>query len=131
MRARAATAAALTALLVAGCGSGPSEDESRRVVDRFQEAVAAGDAAAACAELTGHLRATLEQDEGKPCPRALPELGLEGGGHAARARVYLTSAIVDVAGGGDAFLDETASGWRISAAGCTRSGDRYSCLLED
>jgi hypothetical protein len=46
--------------------------------------------------------------------------------------VYITSALVNVAGGGDAFLDQTGHGWRISAAGCARtSGREYDCRLED
>jgi hypothetical protein len=131
MRLRPRALPPLLALLLAGCGSGPSEDASRRAVDRFQDEVAAGDAAAACAQLTEHLRTTLEQDEDKPCPEALSGLGLEGGGRASRSRVYINSALVEVRGGENAFLDETPDGWRISAAGCTRSGDRYDCLLED
>ena len=122
----------MLALLLAACGTGPSEEESARVVDRFQAAVAGADGEAACAQLTEHLRTTFEEDEGEPCSAAIVGLGIDGGGRSTHTRVYLTSALVNVAGGGDAFLDQTKEGWRISAAGCARTGGReYDCRLED
>lgn len=123
----------LLVLLLASCGTGASERDTKKVVDRFQAAIAAADGRRACAQLTEHLRSTLESDEGKPCNSAVLGLGLRGGGSAARSRVYITSALVDVAGGGAAFLDQTPRGWRIAAAGCVRSGssDEYDCRLKD
>jgi hypothetical protein len=119
-------------LLLAACGTGASEEESERVVNRFQAAVASADGATACAQLTEHLRSAFEEDEGKRCSAAIVGLGLDGLGRAARTRVYITSALVNVAGGDDAFLDQTARGWRISAAGCARTtGREYDCRLED
>ena len=125
--------AALLALLLASCGTGPSERDTEKVVDRFQAAIAASEGRAACAQLTEDLRGTLESDEGKPCVSAVLGLGLRGGGRAVRSRVYITSALVDVAGGGAAFLDQTRTGWRISAAGCVRSAGaaKYDCRLKD
>ena len=125
--------AAVLVLLLASCGTGPSQRDTERAVDRFQAAIAASEGRAACAQLTEHLRSTLESDEGKPCDSAVLGLGLRGGGRAVRSRVYITSALVDVAGRGGAFLDQTKSGWRISAAGCVRSGssDEYDCRLKD
>ena len=132
MRPPAWTLVAALVLLLAACGTGPSQDESERVVDRFQAAIGGADGEAACAQLTEHLRSALETEEGKPCRTAIVGLGLNGLGRADRTRVYLTSALVNVAGSGDAFLDQTPEGWRISAAGCVReSGQEYECRLED
>jgi hypothetical protein len=131
MRTAALTLAAALALTAAACGTGPSERDGRAVVDRFEAAVERADGAAACAQLTGHLRDSLEDAEGEPCAAAITGLGLEGGGRAGRSRVYITSALVDVSTGESAFLDETPSGWRIAAAGCTRAGEAYRCDLED
>jgi hypothetical protein len=131
MRLRARTLAPLLALLLAGCGTGASEQASERVVNRFQTALAHGDVIRACAELSDHLKEALARDDGDSCPETVADLRLSGLGRATDSRVYITSALVTVTGGGDAFLDETPNGWRISAAGCTRSGDRYECRLED
>ncbi|MBN1528546.1 MAG: hypothetical protein JW895_05765 [Thermoleophilaceae bacterium] len=127
----AALAVAAISLLLAACAPGPAEEDSERVVGRFQHALADGDLFEACDQLTDHLKDSLAREDGDTCPESLAELRLSGLGRPQRSRVFTTSAIVTVRGGGDAFLDETPSGWRISAAGCTRSGDRYDCRLED
>jgi hypothetical protein len=132
MRLRARTLAPVLAfLLLAGCGTGASEQASERVVNRFQSALAHGDVIRACTMLSEHLKQALARDEGDACPETLADLRLGGLGRVTDSRVYITSALVTVARGGDAFLDETPEGWRISAAGCTRSGARYECRLED
>lgn len=133
MRAPGCTLLSVLVVLLAACGTGPSEEESERVVNRFQAAVASSDGEAACAQLTEHLRNAFEEDEGEPCSAAIVGLGLDGLGRAERSRVYITSALVNVAGGDDAFLDQTARGWRISAAGCARTSGQqeYDCRLED
>jgi hypothetical protein len=132
VRASVCTLVSGLALLLSACGTGPSEEESERVVNRFQAAVASADGATACAQLTTHLRTEFEKDEGRPCRAAIVGLGLDGLGRAGRTRVYITSALVNVTGGDDAFLDQTPEGWRISAAGCDRTtGPEYDCRLED
>jgi hypothetical protein len=130
MRSRACALVAVLAT-AAGCGTAASERDSRRVVERFQSALADGDLFQACAQLSDHLKAALASTDGDTCPESLAELRLSGLGHPTESRVYMTSAIVTVRGGGDAFLDRTARSWRISAAGCTRAGERYDCRLED
>ena len=44
----------------------------------------------------------------------------------------MTTAAVALAEGGTTFLDEHASGWKVSAAGCTRTASDlpYDCELE-
>ena len=128
---RGRTAVLALAALLVGCGTASSEQASQRVVNRFQSALGDGDVIRACTLLTAHLKDALASEDGESCPESLADLRLNGLGRATNSRVYITSALVTVSGGGDAFLDETPRGWRISAAGCTRSGERYECRLED
>lgn len=102
------------------------------VVGRFETALAHGRGAVACAQLAPAARTALERDEGRPCPRAILALGLDGGGEVSRADVYMTSGYAEV-GERAAFLDQTPQGWRIGAAGCTPTepGLPYDCELED
>lgn len=133
MRARVGIVLAVGAgaAMLTGCGAGPSEQDVTVVVQRFQDAVAARDGAAACAQLAPATRSKVASDKGEPCARAVLALGLRGGGRAEGADVYLTSGIAHV--GRDAvFLQQTPTGWRISAAGCTptHADMPYDCELE-
>ena len=115
----------------AGCGRGDAERESRQVAERFHSAVERGDGRAACDELSEATASELESQEGKPCEQAVLTLEL-GGGKPAAARVFLTSASVDLLEGGTDFLDETSDGWKLSAVGCTPvPGEPHDCELED
>jgi hypothetical protein len=129
-------AAALIALAcpaLGACGTGGAESDAAQVVERFHAALGAGDGAQACEQLSDATRRELARQEGKPCERAVLSIELARHGTAAETRVHMTSASVDLAAGGTAFLDETSAGWRISAAGCapTRPGRPYDCELED
>lgn len=119
------------AAMVAGCGAGASEQDVTTVVQRFQEALAHRDGAAACAQLTPSTREAVAKDEGAPCRDALLKLDLDGGGPVGDADVYMTNGFARV-GDRAAFLDQTPNGWRISAAGCTPTRDDlpYDCELE-
>ncbi|HZN89480.1 MAG TPA: hypothetical protein VFB44_10940 [Thermoleophilaceae bacterium] len=126
-------AVACVSLLVAsGCGTGSSERAVSETVGRFQRALAADDGRAGCAELTAAARRTLELDEMKPCPAALLDLDLLGGGAAAEVQIAITSARARVPGRGSLFLDQTPTGWRIGAAGCVpgRFDGPYDCELD-
>jgi hypothetical protein len=129
---RPALAALALACALAGCGTGDDERSASEVVERFQTAIGQRDGEAACAELTETAASTLEDQEQSPCDEAILSLDLPAGGSVADVRVYVTSAVVDRAGGGTAFLDETPDGWRISAAGCMpdQPGHPYECELE-
>jgi hypothetical protein len=112
--------AALAGTVLAGCGTADDRASSRAVVERFAAALQRGDGAAACALLGDEAVKTLEEQEAKPCPRAVTSLQL-GGGAITRVQVYVTSAKVDLAGGASAFLDREAVGWRLAAVGCKAS----------
>lgn len=124
----------LTCVLMAGCGQSDDRAQVRAVAERFFGAVAAGDGAAACAELSADTRSQLESQEGRDCRDAVTGLTLEGG-RLTREQVFVTNAKVDLASGQSAFLSRTEQGWRLSAVGCEPEGGKpadrpYDCELE-
>jgi len=114
LRALAALAAAASLI---GCGISDDRAQARAVVERFLDAVRAGDGEAACAQLGESTVRALETQSGQACERVITRLEHEGGA-VTRTRVYITSAIVELRGGERAFLDRGPEGWRISAVGC-------------
>ena len=129
MRAPAIALLAVGAAL-AGCGS--DEDDVAGVMESFLESVAAGDASAACGQLSESTRNKLEKDEMVPCPEALEKVGLSGESSVTDTVVAGTAARVSLAGGEYAFLDRGPGGWKIAAAGCrpTAPEEPYDCELE-
>jgi hypothetical protein len=129
---RIAAALAIACLAGAGCGETDEEKDVAAVADRFHAALERSDGGAACGELSRTAKSTVERQEKAPCEKAILRLDLPRGATAAKARVYLLSASVNLVGGGVTFLNEGPAGWRISAAGCTRGEpDRpYDCELE-
>lgn len=125
-----AVAAALAALVCAGCGTGADQRQARAAAERFYAAVARHDGQTACAQLSPDLRAQLVKDESERCAEAVGHLHLQGR-RAARVRVYATSALVELDGGDSVFLDDTREGWRIAAVGCRPDGPGpYECEEE-
>lgn len=108
----------LAAALLAGCTSDDDRAAARQTTSAFLGAVAAGDGERACAQLSEATAKKLADDEKMPCSAAVTKLDLSDARPVA-AEVFVTSAQVRLADGLFAFLDETADGWRISAAGCT------------
>jgi hypothetical protein len=122
-------AAALT-----GCGTGADRDQARSVVARFYEAIRSKDGAQACAQLGAGARKALESESGRFCRVAILDAKLQPAAVVV-ARVYATSAKVDVASGESAFLDREPEGWRISAAGCRPTAGKprsrpFECEVE-
>jgi hypothetical protein len=120
-------------LLGAGCGTHDDERSVGAVTDRFYSALRAHAGDQACAQLSTNAVDTLESASGRSCAETITTLKLPGS-RAAHATVYLDSARAEIAGakpGEAAFLDRTALGWRVSAAGCTPKGDGpYDCELD-
>ena len=124
---------ALLALL-AGCGTSDDRDQARAVVERFYEAVRAGDGAAACAELGASLLEQVESQTEQQCDEAITRLEYEGGVIVA-AEVYITNAKVDLGTGESAFLGREDDGWKLTAIGCKaakgKPADRpFECEVE-
>jgi hypothetical protein len=131
LRATLATALAIASLAGVGCGA-DEEGDAAAVAERFGAALERDDGGAACDVLSTTAASAVERQEQAPCEEAILRLDLPRDAVAAKSRVYLLSASVDLAGGGVIFLSEGPAGWRISAAGCTPSapGQPYDCELE-
>jgi hypothetical protein len=117
---------------IVGCGTEERERDAAKVVERFHAALEQQDGAAACEEVGEETQSELERQQKQPCEEAILTLELPGGGRPVNARVYATSAAVDLDVGGTDFLDEGSQGWTISAAGCEPSGPEqpYECGLK-
>ena len=126
-----ALALALLAGVGSGCGAADRADDATAVAHGFQAALDGKDGQTACAQLSDQTARKLEQDEGKPCEEAIFDVELPTATEVPRARVYVTSATVGVAGGA-LFLDEAPDGWEVSAAGCKpgKPGQPLDCELE-
>lgn len=129
---RVAAVLAIACLGGLRCGESDEERDAAAVADRFHAALERDDGRAACRELSATATSAIERQEKATCEEAILRLDLPRGATAAKSRVYLRSASVDLAGGGATFLNEGPAGWKISAAGCTRGEpDRpYDCELE-
>jgi hypothetical protein len=123
-----AAVVAMCASLASGCASGQREVGSKAAAVDFLAAMVEGDTRAGCALLATNTREDLEVSAGQPCSSALESVDIAGGevdevtvwGDRAQAR----------ASSGTLFLVELATGWRVSAAGCTRADDGiYDCQL--
>jgi hypothetical protein len=120
------------ALALAGCAGGEDDEAAGQVAERFYAAVDSRDGGAACERLAQSTRDALEQEEKMPCAKAVLSLELSGS-QAESASVWVTSAQVRLRGGDTVFLDETADGWRVAAAGCRpQPGEEqpYECEVE-
>jgi hypothetical protein len=122
---------ALALVALAGCGTGADERAARGSVSRFEAAIAAKDGAAACHELSSKATSSLESSAKKPCEQAILSAGVKPSRAVRDASVWVTGAQVKLAGD-TLFLDDTAKGWKISAAGCKLSSpdEPYDCDLE-
>jgi hypothetical protein len=127
MTAARATVLAVLTVVVAGCGTSADGAQVRATAQRFSDAVARRDGAAACAQLSPDLRSQLVKDESSTCSKAVLMLRLHGR-NAGEVRVYATSALVRLVGGDTMFLGDTAQGWRLEAVGCRpQAGSPYDC----
>jgi hypothetical protein len=124
--------ALLAAVSCSACGAADRADDATSVAHVFQAALGGKDGQKACAQLSEETTSKLEQDEGAPCEEAIFDVDLPTATGVPRARVYVTSASVEV-DGGTLFLDEAPGGWEISAAGCKPSSPDmpFDCELED
>ena len=115
----------------AGCGRGSDDTAVRTVTDRFFAAVDSDDGEVACQQLSPETRSALEEQEKSACRDAITQLDLQSS-PVEGVQVYARAAMVELASGEAAFLDQGDKGWRLAAAGCTPIGDRpYDCELEN
>ncbi len=114
-----------------GCGRADDRRAVSSVAESFMSAVQRDAGADACALLTRGAADAVEHDERKPCSAGVRELEIAPSA-VARAEVFGTAAKVDLADGTSAFLELTARGWRLSAAGCRPEPAEhpYTCEVE-
>jgi hypothetical protein len=123
---------ALACAALPGCGTSDRGPDAAAVAERFHDAIGRQDGEAACGELAEETASKLEQQEDRPCEEAILELELPGDGRAVQTSVYVITASVTLAAGGETFLDESEDGWKVSAAGCVPTAPElpYDCELE-
>lgn len=127
LRNRAAVLAGAGALLLlTGCSS-LQQSEVQRVATTFEDGSAEPEAR--CDLLVPATRAALEKQAGSSCAQAIGSVHLPGGG-VTSVQIWGGEAQVRLAGD-TLFLDQTSSGWRVSAAACTPRGEApYACDVE-
>ena len=111
----------VAALLAGGCGTGDDRAQARSVVERFYDAVRAGQGKTACDQLSEATLQQLESQTDQTCDEVITRLKYEGGA-VIEAHVYLTNAEVGLRSGEHAFLSRERAGWRLTAIGCTPEG---------
>jgi hypothetical protein len=120
----------IVAATVIGLVRTRDDPAARRTVAQFSAAIRQHDGAGACDQLSAATIASLEQQEGAGCEKAVLELGLEGG-RVAKSDVAERSAKVDVGRDGSVFLDNTRRGWLITAFACKPVKARpYDCEVK-
>jgi len=116
------------AVILSSCGA---DDRAPvvRVAQHFLAAIQAGDGRQACSLLTDTARNSVTGATDASCSDVIT--GLRSGGSAVHdVQVWGDTAQVRI-GGDVVFLRDLASGWRISAAGCTPLAHRpYDCDVQ-
>jgi hypothetical protein len=118
-------------LALTGCGA-TDTGGAADAAERLYAAYSREDGAAACATLSDDTRQQLVEDQQKPCAEAVLELKLSGTRTTAE-EAYVSEAKVETDGGDSVFLEETADGWLVSAAGCRPAPgpeSPYDCEVE-
>lgn len=117
-------------LCVSGCaGQGNAENTNAAVAATTFLRAVGDDSRAACALLAPQTLQDLEEASG-PCPQSLPAQVPGAEAASPSVQVYGKDAIVTV-GQDTVFLARFATGWRVTAAGCTRHPDLpYDCKVK-
>jgi len=117
---------------LASCASAEAPD-AQEAAQEFLTA-ASSDPAAACELLAPDTRKRLAEQADGDCASGLQEAGLEGPSAPEAVTVAANSARVRMSGQ-VVFLARFNDGWRVTAAGCTRSSSDeavpYDCDVED
>ena len=123
---RTAVAAGLVVAVLAGCAPAAEKSQAQSAAARFADALMQRDGAAACQLLTDAARSALETTSAEACDQAVVDVRSSTG--KTSAQVWGDEAQVRI-GDDTIFLDRTARGWRVRAAGCEpQGGDRpYEC----
>lgn len=123
---RKTAGAALLLVALTACAPTGAESQAAATATGFASALDRQDGTAACALLTDAARSSLENDSGEPCDKAVLDVSSD----ASDLRVQVWGDEAAARAGKDTlFLDRTANGWRVRAAGCTAQpgGRPYEC----
>ena len=116
-------------LVVSGCGSSMSS-AATGVAERFYQALASKDGAAACAVLAPPTVEEIEESADAPCRMAILDEDVPDAGAVVTTKRYGGHAQV-VFQTDTAFVAEFDDGWKVVAAACTASGELpYDCKVE-
>jgi len=119
--------AAAIGLALSGCSQGMASPAD--VAADFDQALAAGDYATACALLTPEAVSELESGSGQSCANALQSLGVPVGGTVEHVEAWGRAAIAEMEQD-TLFLARTGETWAVRAAGCTPVPDApYDCIV--
>jgi hypothetical protein len=128
------TGAALGALvaLLSGCGADVEKQQAAAAADEFTSAVGP-DPAGACRMLAPRTVESVESQGSGNCAKDLADAGIPPAGQ--RRAVSVAGHTAQVRYSGETvFLSLFDTGWKVTAAGCTRSSSDpsvpYDCLVE-
>lgn len=113
-------------MTLTACAPAGAESQVAATAAGFASALHRQDGTAACVLLTDAARSSLENDSGEPCDKAVLDVSSDASG--LRVQVWGDEAEGQAAHD-TLFLDRTAHGWRVRAAGCTAQGQDmpYQC----
>jgi hypothetical protein len=115
--------------VAAGCASGGRQAAPQAVARAFDASWARHDGAALCRLLAPETRAEVAQSAKKPCAQGILDEDLPSAGQPTATQVWGRAAQVELAGD-TLFLSRFPTGWKVTAAGCTRQADKpYDCQL--
>jgi hypothetical protein len=119
------TACLLVLTTVTSCA--PDAASASSAAQGFHRAVGASDWSAACALLQPKTREKIAEQDSGSCEAGLEALQLPEAGPLMKTEAYGREALVEF--DNDAvFVAVSASGWQITAAGCSPQGESpYSC----
>jgi hypothetical protein len=124
-------AVVLGVLVLTGCTSlNPGTEEATTTAQEFHSAIAAGDGATACNLLAPSAVEELEDGTPGACADKLLQLVIPGASGVTESKAYGTNAQV-LMDQDTVFLTRSGDTWKVTAAGCTRQGERpYDCEVK-
>lgn len=124
-------AVVLGILALTGCTSlNPGTEEATTTAQDFHSALAAGDGATACNLLAPSAVEELEDGAPGACADELLQLVIPDASDVTESKAYGTNAQV-LMDQDTVFLTRSGDTWKVTAAGCTRQGERpYDCEVE-
>ena len=129
LRLRSAGAVVLLAAALTGCSSG-QEEAVTATARQFYDALAEGNASAACDLLAPGTRSELEQSAGRPCRQAILAEALRRPGATEAVDVFGSMATVRFAGD-TSFLADFGDRWLVMATACRAvPGEPYDCKVK-